>query len=59
MGKWIENGVRLGWLVDPQTHSTTIYRPDREPETKPFAETLSGEDVLTGFTLNVAQVLEL
>ena len=59
MGKWIKNGVRLGWLVDPQTQATTIYRPDREPETKPFAETLSGEDVLTGFTLNVAQVLEL
>ena len=59
MGKWIKNGVRLGWLVDPQTQATTIYRPDREPETKPFAETLSGEDVLTGFTLNAAQVLEL
>lgn len=59
MGKWIKNGVRLGWLVDPQNQATTIYRPDREPETKPFAETLSGEDVLTGFTLNVAQVLEL
>jgi Uma2 family endonuclease len=25
MGKWIKNGVRLGWLVDPQTQTTTIY----------------------------------
>ncbi len=57
MGKWIENGVRLGWLVDPHTKTTTIYQPEREPETKPFSETLSGEDVLVGFTMNVADVL--
>lgn len=57
MGKWIKNGVRLGWLVDTQTQTTTIYWPDREPETKPFSETLSGEDVLIGFTMNVAEVL--
>lgn len=57
MGKWLKNGVRLGWLVDPQTQTTTIYRPDREPETKPFTETLSGEDVLVGFTMNVSEVL--
>ena len=57
MEKWLQNGVRLGWLVDPQSQTTTIYHPEREPETKPFTETLSGEDVLTGFTMNVADVL--
>ena len=59
MDKWIKNGVRLGWLVDPQTQTTTIYHPDREPITKAFAETISGEDVLIGFTMNVADVLAL
>ena len=57
MEKWIQNGVRLGWLVDPHSKTTTIYQPQREPETKPFSETLSGEDVLVGFTMNVADVL--
>jgi Uma2 family endonuclease len=57
MGKWLKNGVRLGWLVDPHTETTTIYRPDQEPETKPFTETLSGESVLSGFTMNVAELL--
>ncbi len=57
MGKWLKNGVRLGWLVDPQNQTTTIYRPGQEPEAKAFAETLSGEDVLVGFTMNVADVL--
>lgn len=59
MEKWLKNGVRLGWLVDPQAQTTTIYRPGREPETKPFSETLSGEDVLIGFTINVKEVLDL
>ncbi len=58
MEKWLENGVRLGWLVDPQTQTTLIYRPNREPESKLFTETLSGEDVLIGFEMNVAEVLE-
>lgn len=57
MDKWIQNGVRLGWLVDPQLKTTTIYRPNQEPEQRLFAETLSGEDVLIGFTMNVAEVL--
>ncbi len=59
MTKWIENGVRLGWLVDPQMQTTTIYRPSSEPITKAFAETISGEDVLVGFTMNVAEVLTM
>jgi Uma2 family endonuclease len=57
MEKWLKNGVRLGWLVDPQEQKTTIYRPDSETETKPFSETLSGEDVLVGFTMNIEEVL--
>ncbi|QKZ12700.1 Uma2 family endonuclease [Spirosoma sp. KUDC1026] len=57
MEKWLKNGVRLGWLVDPQEQKTTIYRPDSETETKLFSETLSGEDVLVGFTMNIQEVL--
>jgi len=59
MGKWLANGVRLAWLVDPQEQTTTIYRPNDNPDQTPFDQTLSGEDVLVGFTLNVKAVLEL
>lgn len=59
MEKWLANGVRLGWLVDPQEQTTTIYRPNQQPQQVPFDQTLSGEDVLVGFTLNVKEVLEL
>jgi Uma2 family endonuclease len=59
MEKWLANSVRLAWLVDSQTQTTTVYRPDQEPTEKPFTETLSGEDLLVGFSLNVAEVLGL
>lgn len=56
MDKYIANGVRLGWLIDPFGQQTLVYRPDREPEIKPFDDELSGEDVLPGFTLRLDQL---
>jgi len=56
MGKYIDNGVRLGWLVDPSGQETIVYRPDCEPETKPFYDELSGEGVLPGFTLRLVDL---
>lgn len=57
MNKYMANGVRLGWLIDPFNQQTLIYRPDREPEAKPFTDDLSGEDVLPGFMLQLSQLL--
>ncbi|GAA4453271.1 Uma2 family endonuclease [Nibrella saemangeumensis] len=58
MEKWLQNGVRLAWLIDPETEQTHIYRPGKEPEMRSFAEALSGEGVLEGFELNVKEVFE-
>ena len=57
MEKYLQNGVRLGWVIDPFTQQTTIYRPDREPEVKSFSETLTGDDVLIGFELSLSNLL--
>jgi len=57
MDKYITNGVRLGWLVNPFGQQTFVYRPGQEPETKPFTDELSGEDVLPGFVLRLSQLL--
>jgi Uma2 family endonuclease len=57
MREYIENGVRLGWLIDPETQTVEIYRPDREIETLNSPTILSGEDVLPGFTLNLQTIL--
>src|ERR1035438_3040520 len=46
MEEWMENGCRLGWLVDPIGRNTHIYYPTQKPAIHPFTETLSGEKVL-------------
>lgn len=56
MEKYLQNGVRLGWVVNPFTKQTTIYRPDHEPEIKSFDDELSGEDVLLGFTMRLSDL---
>ncbi|MEM6261385.1 MAG: Uma2 family endonuclease [Bacteroidota bacterium] len=50
MKEWIANGVRLGWLVNPENEHIYIYRQTGEPEKlEGFLRTLTGEDVLLGF----------
>jgi Uma2 family endonuclease len=55
------NGCRLGWLIDTQTPLVEIYRLDRDVETINFSfdqpPTLSGEDVLPGFLLDLTRIL--
>ncbi|NJN62010.1 MAG: Uma2 family endonuclease [Coleofasciculaceae cyanobacterium RL_1_1] len=50
------NGARLGWLLDPKNRTVEIYRSDRAVEVLSSPTTLSGEDVLVGFTLNLTRV---
>lgn len=55
MSKWIENGVLLGWLIDPKTETTFIYRANSSVEIiSGFDKKLSGEDVLPGFELDLS-----
>ncbi len=56
MEEWIENGVRLGWLIDPYKKQVHIYRPNREPEILNTPSRVSGEDVLPGFELDLTEI---
>ena len=53
MREYLHSGLRLGWLINPQNQQVEIYRPDRDVEIVQFPASLSGEDVLPGFVLNV------
>jgi Uma2 family endonuclease len=54
MKEWIENGARLGWLFDTFEEKTYIYRANGSIEiVEGFDKTLSGEDVLPGFTFDL------
>jgi Uma2 family endonuclease len=54
MAEYIENGVRLGWLLDPASRRVWVYRPEVEPLELHAPEELDGGDVLPGFTLKLA-----
>ena len=56
MREYRDNGARLGWLIDLETRQIEIYRPDREVELLEPPTTLSGEDVLPGFILNLESI---
>lgn len=55
MDEYRLTGCRLGWLIDRKTQQVFIYRPDQPVEViTSFAQTLTGEDVLPGFTFDLA-----
>jgi Uma2 family endonuclease len=57
MEEFMENGCRLGWLIDRKNEQTFIYRANGSRDVvRSFEETLSGEDVLVGFTLRIADL---
>lgn len=56
MAEYIANGVRLGWLLDPQEQTAYVYRPGAEVEAFARAHEISGEPELTGFILNLQEI---
>ena len=58
MEEYRSNGVRLGWLINPQQQEVEIYRLGQEVEVLQSPATLSGEDVLPGLTIDLSSVFE-
>jgi Uma2 family endonuclease len=58
MEEYIDNGCRLGWLIRRKNPEVYIYRPGKAVEVLKSPQTLSGEDVLPGFTLNLQRIWE-
>ena len=56
MAEYIENGVRLGWLIDPFQRQVHIYRPGQTVEVLEYPASVSGESVLPGFVLNLQEI---
>lgn len=57
MQEYIDNGTKLAWLIDPKREVVEIYRPNQEVEVLESPNSVSGEDVLPGFVLDLAQIL--
>jgi Uma2 family endonuclease len=53
MLEYRDNGVRLGWMINPQQKQVEIYRLNQDVELLDAPDRLSGEDVLPGFILDL------
>jgi Uma2 family endonuclease len=56
MQEYIENGVLLGWLIDPLERTVTIYHPGREPEVLTNPTQVAGEGPVAGFVLHLDRI---
>ena len=55
----MDNGARLGWLIDPDNRQVYIYRPGADVEQLNNPATVKGdESVLPGFVLVMEEVWE-
>ena len=56
MREYMENGACLGWLIDRKHQKVEIYRQGQDVEVLDSPSTLSGEDVLPEFVLDLTEV---
>lgn len=56
LAEYMASGCQLGWLLDPTTRSVHVYRPGAEPEILPDPATVSGDPILPGFVLALAEL---
>jgi Uma2 family endonuclease len=59
MDEWLENGCRLGWLIDTEAKKIYIYRPGMQLTIVRFNDKVTGEDILPGFELDLSFIEEL
>jgi Uma2 family endonuclease len=57
MKVYVKNGARLGWLLDRKNRKVEISRQGSDVEILDSPVTLSGEDVLPGFVLDLSDIL--
>ncbi len=58
MQEYMENRVRLGWLINPQQRQVEVYRQGQPKETLNSPSSLSGEDILPGFVLDLSRIFD-
>lgn len=54
MLEYLDAGVQLGWLINPQQQQVEIYRQSQEVEVRNLPTELLGEKILPGFSLSLS-----
>ncbi|MCA9795043.1 MAG: Uma2 family endonuclease [Candidatus Eremiobacteraeota bacterium] len=55
--EYLDNGARLGWLLDPSRMTVEVFRPGHEAECVVEPAQLAGDPVLPGFVLELEGIL--
>ena len=58
MQEYMDNGARLGWLIDPRNKRVYVYRPEAEIEVMEDPESVSADPILPAFTLDLREIWE-
>ncbi len=57
VGDWLEAGARLVWVIDPERRIARVYRHDGTETILTSDDALDGEEVLPGFSCQLASIL--
>jgi Uma2 family endonuclease len=55
---YIEAGTQIVWVIEPGSKTVTVYRSETDIKLLTREDTLDGEDVVEGFSCQVAQLFE-
>jgi Uma2 family endonuclease len=58
MREYLENGARLGWLLDPGERKVHVYQPEEGVQVLTNPQKVSGDPVLPGFVLDLRPIWE-
>ncbi|WP_017662150.1 Uma2 family endonuclease [Baaleninema simplex] len=56
MREYLENGTRLGWLINPENEEVEVYRFGENLQVLNRPNSLSGEPLLPGFVLDLSNI---
>ena len=56
--EYMNCGVRLGWLINPDAKKVEIYRQGKNPEILDNPQALSGEDVMPGLIVDLSEIFD-
>ncbi|MGH8550053.1 MAG: Uma2 family endonuclease [Methylococcales bacterium] len=56
MQEYLDNGARLGWLIDSEAKRVYVYRPQTPVNCLEGVDSLSGDPVLSGFVLRLREI---
>ncbi|NER25202.1 MAG: hypothetical protein F6J96_31800 [Symploca sp. SIO1C2] len=53
---YLDNATRLGFLIDRKNQQVKIYKPNTKVKVLQSPTSLSGEEILPGFVLDLTEV---